>query len=1100
VSKKRIVCLQVLFVLGVLTLAFSSASSVYGQAVNATLSGKVVDSSGGSIGKATVTATSTATGFARSVQASDSGEYTIPALPAGDYSVAVVYTGFGKQTKTVTLQVGQAAELDFTLTPGSVEQKVQVEATSELQEPTRTQVSTVVQERQIEDLPVNGREFIDFALLSPAVQIGDTTAGSTDVIVEPVTKLSFAGQNINYNFIAVDGADDISTASGIQRGTPPQESVLEFRVINTDYSAEMGRAVGGIVNIITRGGSNDWHGSAYEYFRNNKMDATSILAAPGLNTLRQNQFGVTLGGPIQKDKTFMFANYEGQRRGESPFYNSIVLNNIGDATNPAPGTINFVKKNVYGLPTEPVGLNVLRTADSDNAFGRLDHNFSDHEILMLRYFINHGTLRNQSPLNDGFDLPSSFKNNFINDQSLAGSLVSIVSTKVTNELRGQFARRNFDFPVTHTQPHLEVANTFTTGVNRGNPDLYIEKRGEIVDNVTFGLGKHTVSFGGDFNYVVTDYAFPLFFPFEADFPSLQAFLGTDGAVAGCATAPVCPHPFLVEFERFQAPNFTEPKLANFAQLYIGGAIPPAIRDQARSTTNHTYNGLYVQDKWRAGSRLTVNYGLRWDFETFPAQALNNQYKNFDPRLGVAYNVGGPWNLVVRAGGGLFHGIVPFRLFACQSPVCGGIGKFPGVSNANNLDSKTLDWAYAGTAPDMNAALMSMLTTGTYTDAAPVPSFVFTNSGTAGPGCFNSAATNLTQCFDSFFGPETVVRFDKNHKNPYGIQSSLSVEFTPLKNTTVNISYLRVKGVHLGSFYNVDQPNPTGQVLVHDSQGHTGCKNVYFVIPFGLTTSAQCGHTYAIPGQAGVPGTACELNGITCPENYAVYFLATSRWNSNWNGLLVNVNKQLSNHFSGGISYTYAHSIDDGPNPSFVLIPQDSGNLRSEKANSADDIRHRFVLNGTLASPTNGSLWLRDYELSTIVTLQSPEFFTKFAGFDANGDIVGANDRVGIEGRNTFRGTNLYTVDLRGSRMFHFREHDSVQFIAEAFNLANHVNIKYFNTVYGASDFCNVTPVPLACGGPTGGPFFKEGSPNPNYGTPRAVFNPRQIQLALKFNF
>ena len=128
--------------------------------------------------------------------------------------------------------------MDFALSPGTVEQTVEVEATSELAEPTRTQVSTVITENQITSLPVNGREFIDFALLSPAVTIGDTTAGSTDVIVEPVTKLSFAGQNIHYNFIAVDGADDVSTASGIQRGTPPQESVQDIRVIKTDYSVE----------------------------------------------------------------------------------------------------------------------------------------------------------------------------------------------------------------------------------------------------------------------------------------------------------------------------------------------------------------------------------------------------------------------------------------------------------------------------------------------------------------------------------------------------------------------------------------------------------------------------------------------------------------------------------------------------------------------------------------------------------------------------------------------------------------------------------------------------------------------------------------------
>jgi Carboxypeptidase regulatory-like domain len=1077
-------------VLGALLVAFLliSSSSAFSQAVNATLFGRITDASGGSIAKAAITVTNKATGFSRSAQSSDGGEYSVPALPAGDYKVTAEFAGFGMQTKEITLQVGQAASLDFVLSPGAVAQKVEVEATSELAEPTRTQVSTVIQERQIEDLPVNGREFIDFALLSPAVTIGDTTSGSTDVIVEPVTKLSFAGQNIHFNFIAVDGADDVSTASGIQRGTPPQDSVLEFRVINTDYSAEMGRAVGGIVNIITKSGTNDWHGTLYEYFRNNKLDATSILAAPGLNTLRQNQFGGAVGGPLRKDKTFMFANYEGQRRGESPFYNSVVLANIA--------AINNVKTTVFGLPPEPAGLNVLRTADYDNGFARLDHNFSDHEILMLRYFINHATLLNQSPLNDGFDLPSAFKNNRINDQSLAGSLVSIFSSNVTNELRGQFARRNFDFKTATTQPHLEVSNTFTVGVNRGNPDFYIEKRGEIVDNVTVNLPKNTVTFGGDTNYVVTTESFPLFYPFEADFANLGSFLGTDHAVAGCATAPACPDPFVIFFERFQAPNFTEPTLANFKQIYAGGAIPTNIRNEAEGTLNHTYNGLFIQDKWRASNNLTVNYGLRWDFETWPANALNNQYKNFDPRLGIAYNVGGPWHFVVRAGSGLFHGIIPSPLLACQIPSCGGENSYPGHPELDNLNSTTKLFAYAGVPADANAALATLLSTGTYPDAAAVPAYVKTDGGCPVNNTLTGPAAFLSQCIDAFFGPATIVRFDKNHKNPYGIQSSLGIEFSPLKDTTVSVSYLRVKGVHLGSFYNINQPNPQGKVLVHSSSGGTGCKNEYFLIP-NLAPNATCGLTYSNPFFDGVPGTACELNKIACPENYAVYFEATSRWNSNWNGLLVNVNKRFSNHFSMEASYTYAHSIDDGPNPSFVLIPQDSGNFREEKANSADDIRHRFVLNGTLASPTTGTMWLRDYELSTIITLQSPEFFTKFAGFDANGDIFGNNDRVGIEGRDTFRGKNLYTVDLRGSRMFHFREHQSLQLIAEAFNLANHVNIKYFNTVYGSADFCNVTPVPAACGS---GPFFTEGSPNPNYGTPRAVFNPRQIQLALRYNW
>jgi carboxypeptidase family protein len=1082
VRRKKFVCLQVLFVLGVLTLAFSSTSNVYGQAVNATLSGKVVDSSGGSIGKATVTATNTATGFARSVQASDSGEYTIPALPAGDYSVAVVYTGFGKQTKTVKLQVGQAAELDFTLTPGSVAEKVQVEATSELQEPTRTQVSTVVTESQIVNLPVNGREFIDFALLSPAVQIGDTTSGSTDVIVEPVTKLSFAGQNIHYNFIAVDGADDISTASGIQRGTPPQESVQEFRVINTDYSTEFGRAVGGIVNIITRSGTNDWHGTLYEYFRNDKMDAINLLQATGAHTLRQNQFGGAIGGPIQKDKTFLYTNYELQRRGESPFYNSAVLANIK--------FINELKTNVYGLPAEPSLGGVLRTNDTDNGFVRIDHSFNPNEQLFVRYFVNDGRLLNQSPLNDGFDLPSAFKQNFYRDQSIASTLASVINPKLVNELRVQFARRSFDFPTVTTQPHLELSNTFTAGVNRGNPDFYRESRFELVDNVTRSYDKHTVSFGGNYNFVKTTESFPLFYPFEADFPSLGAYLGNDRANGAQCVSPVgdpggpgpagCQHPNVVFFERFQAPNYNEPTLANFASIYAGGRISPAIRNAAEGSMNHTYDGLYIQDKWRATSNLTLNGGIRWEWETWPSNALSTQWKNFDPRLGVAYKVGTKKNVVLRGGFGLFHGIIPAPLLACQIPSCGGTpniaqlnnGKYPGRPFEDNLNAKTELFAFASSPFLTGFGMDQLLTNGTYPDATTISPFTGTTTGPCIP---------VSTC--AFFGPSVIVRFAQNHQNPYGIQASLALEFEPLPNTTVSISGLHVRGVHLGSFFNVNQPDPNtsltaAQLTFHDSQGRAGLKNLYCTVD--------------------TPTNPCAFNPGVRTFPIAVYFEATSRWDSQYDGLLINVNKRLTRNFSYGLSYTWSKTIDDGPNPSFVLIPQDSQNFREERALSSDDVRNRLVLNGTATTPSTWNAFARDFELGLIATIQSPQRFTKFAGFDANGDIFGNNDRVGIEPRNTFVGDNFRSVDLRLGRKFKFQEKRSVEVFAEAFNLSNTLNVRFFNTVYGASDFCPFNPTAFGCPAVPSG--LLEGSPNPLYGTPRAVNNPRQIQLALKFNF
>ncbi len=1040
-----------------------------GQAITATLSGRVADTSGGSVSKAKVTVASAATGFARTVQSSDAGEYSIPSLPAGEYGVSVEFAGFGKQTKNVVLQVGQAAELDFTLTPGTREEKVEVAATSELMEPTRTEVSTVITERQIMNLPVNGREFIDFALLSPAVQIGDTTSGSTDVIVEPVTKLSFAGQNIHYNFIAVDGADDISTASGIQRGTPPQESVQEFRVINTDYSTEFGRATAGIVNIITRSGTNEWHETLYEYFRNDKLDAVNLLQATGAHVLRQNQFGAAIGGPLRKDKTFIYGNYEAQRRGESPFYNSAVLANIH--------AINEVKV-LYGLAPEPALGSVLRTNDTDNGFVRIDHRFNDNENIFVRYFVNDGRLLNQSPLNDGFDLPSAFKDNFYRDQSLASTLASVINPTLVNELRVQYARRSFDFPTVSTQPHLELSNTFTAGVNRGNPDFYRESRFELVDNITRSFDRHTLSFGGNFNFVDTTESFPLFYPFEADFPSLGAYLGNDGANGPqCVSAPGdpggpgplgCQHPNVIFFERFQAPNFTEPSLNT--SVYAGTRFTPAIRNAAEGSMNHTYNGLYIQDKWRVTSRLTVNGGLRWEWETWPTNVLNTQWKNVDPRVGLAYNLGTKRNVVVRAGFGLFHGIIPAPLLACQEPSCGGtIGKYPGRPSENGLNAKTELFAFASGPGITSFALDQLLANGTYPDAVP----------------FNCGPTSPTLAGCGFFGPAVVVRFDQNSQNPYGIQASLALEFEPLPDTTVSISGLHVRGVHLGSFFNVNQPDPNNAALCgtpataalcvfHDSEGRSGVKNLY------CSVAAACPF---FPGVRTFP--------------IAIYFEAASRWDSQYDGLLLNVNKRLSHQFSYGLSYTWAKTIDDGPNPSFVLIPQDSQNFRAERALSSDDVRNRLVLNATATTPKTWNPFARDFLFSLIATIQSPSRFTKFAGFDANGDIFGNNDRVGIEPRNTFVGDNFRSVDFRIGRTIPLREKRSLELIAEAFNLFNTTNIRFFNTVYGASDFCPVDPAAFGCTGPNSN---LEGSPNPLYGTPRAVFNPRQIQLALRFNF
>ena len=1027
-----------------MVLLAAALAPLHAQVLTVTVQGRVYDSTGAAISQAAVKAVNTATGYSRSTTANATGDYQLTSLPVGDYTVTAEKAGFQKQAKKTHLDIGAAGTLDFTLAPGQVLSEVTVQDVGEVAEPTRTMVSSVIDEQKIENLPVNGRQFIDFALLAPGVKIGDTTSGSTDVIIEPVTKLSFAGQNIHYNFIAVDGADNISTASGVQKYTPSQEAVREFRVVNSSYSTEFGRAVGGIVNIITKSGSNDFHGSAYEYFRNDKLDAGSILASsdpatcntPGdvtsggcskLNKLRQNQFGFTLGGPLVKNKTFFFGNYEGQRRRESPYYNSIILNNIT--------AINVFKAGI-GFPLE--NLNVTRNTDYDNVFARLDHTINEKNNLFIRYFFNSGTLKNYSPLNDGLDMPSGFKNNSDKDHSLVGNLSTVISPTLVNELRLQYAHRNYDFPTASSQPHMEVANQFAIGVNRGNPDYYSEGRFELVDNLTKNLGKHTFSFGGDYNWVRTTESFPLFYPFEA------TFLCVNPGSGACFVSNLQDHdPVVLFYERFNASlGFKEPTFD--PSVFQLNHYPDSVRNAAVGTLDHTYSGLFAQDNWRATNHLTVNFGVRTDWETWPSGVLNTQ-RAVDPRLGIAYSLGTRHNFVIRAGSGIFHGIVPSPLLACQKPSCGGQTTFRPQEDA--LNSVTQLWGFSNN---------SCCGTGTGYGALGYMSQAFNNL------IAGSYPDNLANPVPGFQAPATIVRFTKDHKQPYGIQNSLSLEFEPAKDTVLNISYLRTHGVHLDSFYNINQtPNPgTPEICgLHDSSGGTGCKAQFIPANF----------------------------------NDFVYFEADSRWYSEFDGLLVNLNKRVTHHVGYGISYTWSKSLDDGPNPSFVLIPQNTFDFHAEKALSADHVANRFVGNATFEGPTKMNALVNNWQLSTIVSLESPHYFTKFAGLDTNGAGFTSNDRVGIEPRNTFKGDSYQSVDLRVSRTFKVNERLSVQGLAEAFNTLNTLNIRFYNTAYTAADFCPAGGVALC--GP--GPYFKEGSPNPNYGTPRAVFNPRQIQFAVR---
>jgi hypothetical protein len=469
---------------------------------------------------------------------------------------------------------------------------------------------------------------------------------------------------------------------------------------------------------------------------------------------------------------------------------------------------------------------------------------------------------------------------------------------------------------------------------------------------------------------------------------------------------------------------------------------------------------------------------------------------------MAYSFGTSHNIVFRAGAGLFHGTIPSPLLMCQEPSCGGLSTYPGHPFEDGLNANTGLFSFASSPSITYAALAALFGGGPLgtPGQANYPNGVAASFCPVGIVPDYGPAGTLAGC--GFLQPATIVRFDQNSENPYGIQTSATLEFQPFKDTVLSISGIHLRGVHLGSFYNINQPDPSGTVQFYNSKGEASCKDMYFnFAASGVPTAPDCagGSNVDFPSSMVIPGVP-HVNGIPGfrDPNYSVFFEATSKWDSVYDGLLINMNKRMSRNFSFAISYTWSHSIDDGPNPSFVLIPQDSGNFHAERTSSADDARHRFVGNGIFTSPKDWNMALRDFSFSTIVTLQSPQSFTKYSGFDSNGDVFGNNDRVGNEPRNTFRGDSLQTVDVRLERTFPIHEKVNMQLMAEAFNLLNTVNVRYYNTSYGAADFCGPDPGAPGCAGAAD--VYLENSPNPAYGTPSAVFNPRQIQFAVRLTW
>lgn len=1064
--RRRLGPLVVLTAVALLACAQPAFSQL--TAAQAQLNGTVQDQRGGVVAKASISLRETGTNRVYTAASNEAGFYVLTNVPPGRYELKVAYTGFANFTQTgIQLSVGQTATVNVTLEARGVGEEILITSEARPIEPTRTEISQVVDAKQIESLPISGRLFTDFALLTPGVATGRTSLQSTFTEFE-VTRVSFGGMRDLSNIITVDGADNINTVTASQRATPSQEAVSEFRVVNNSFGAEYGRALGGIVNIVTKSGTNAWHGSVYDYFRNQATDARSLLQpSPQANTLRQNQFGATLGGPIRKDRTFVFGNYEGQRRAESPTYPSTLVNNLAG--------INAAK--VY-LGLAPEDLNILKTADTDNGIVRIDHQLSEKHRLSLRYNIEDARDLNQLVGNTldggGIGAPSSGHNVFLLDQSLVGTVSSQLRPNLVNTALAQYARRRYDFPGVTGQPNLDIPNTLLFGHNFGVFDFIGESRLQFSDTAALVKGSHVVSLGGDTNFIRNKVTWPGFTPMRIVLPGLDClqdfanFVNLPGGppiTAFTGQGPCGPlgsgAPIPTEVLHGVPIIFWGAPLGTGSSSSLNGSSPPPIPTTWQNAylpdrtedfnvhLNHSYYGFFVQDQWKITPKLTFNYGLRWDFEAGLYRQINHDLNNFAPRVGIAYSPNS--KTVIRAGGGIFFDRYNLSFLFVTSPqrppeqVIDLVNGKPVILPGPRQGAQTAGWAlnqepFIAGLFDAAADARTLLRTG------QVPPNFFTPPGRG----------LLTVAVDGV---------DPNSRTSYSEQASFEIDREAGKGLSFSAGYLFVAAHKLVRAENLNVPCPVGTTTVSRDSNNViiGCSG-------------------APPGKSVFPGGIAYNAGL-------VYYTDNSG-NSVFHGLTLQANERAGKYFRLNANYTFSKTLDDGTFTTFVSTPQDLYNRGLERANSNQDIRHRFIANFVASGPEKTIL--QNFELSSIINAQSGRPFTIFAGFDANNDTNPVTDRVGLAARNTYYGDKLVSVDLRLSRFFQIREHLKLQLFAEAFNLFNRSNVDEVFSVYGAPDFIGAVPR-----------HYKDGvtdPANPEFGSPRTVFNPRQFQFAAKLIF
>jgi len=1056
-SATRILPIVILFLMVVPASAQDATGSIRGT---------VLDSSGSRIAQASIVVVNTATAVRFTATSDAEGAFALDLLPPGDYSARVAAEGMSPQiTPQLHVDIGAAATLEFHLTIAGAHENVTVSAAPTLVETQPAAVSTLLDERALNDMPLNGRRFSDLALFSPGV-----TQDPRSLTSATNGDLSFGGIRGFQTTTLVDGGDYNNAFFSQARGryrAPFQistEVVQEFRVSTNTFGAEQGRSAGAVINVVTKSGSNHMHGTAFYHFRDSSLGAADAFLAFKPHN-RQQQFGGTIGGPLKRNKIFFFAGFD-----QHIFHSPNVVEFLDGTSQvvPAAGTGPYTPGDyeasdralVFAAAAQLTSLAGEYPAAqiANSSYVKLDINLTPHHQLALRlnttryWGANNVFLDPASPVT--YDSISDNGQELVSTETASLSLTSALSPRWISHLRAQFSRdRQQSF--SNTSDVLIKIPKILDGIGRSNllPRQTREHRLHLAETVSHDGSRNTWKFGGD-GLITWIYDF---FPSQQSgeylFYSIKVNPLTYAPMeAGLPLSPL--RAYAHEVPKYYLQNF----------------------GSATSNPNTNEYAAFAQDTIRVTDHLALNLGVRWDLQTFSTAGLHSNplfppsgkvpFKpyNFAPRAGLAYSFGNKRPLVVRAGYGIFFVRIPQIYNSVIQTENGLTDTSLFLNNSNYYDHQVF--------PTYPNALVSCPL---YSATCALPT-----------GFTQGVTHNL-----SAFAPNFVI--------PRVQQASLTLEKEIVSHTTVALSLLSVHGEHLIRALDVNLAQPTALTYpIFDSTGSIFQGAYYTVDSFAtwqFTRSLTCPFPPCI-NPLGRP--IAQLGSIDEFQSAA---------SSYYNGATLSINRRVSRGTYLRLAYTYARAIDDGQDALVAGQPatvQNSYNPASERGPSVTDQRQRLVAAISAephpfhrTQPLLGHIF-NDWKISSVVNYGSGRPFSATVAGDPNQDGNDLNDRLPGYTRNAFTGPDYTTTDLRLTKLVRLRERYKLNFIAESFNLLNRDNQRVTITSNGlinnATTFvtnsvtANIAPYPGYYELPT------------NFMKPTAAYAPRQVQLSLKFVF